>query len=132
LVWMPHEDARAWKGGNIAVAPYFLLFSVFFLQALIAIVPHTWLSYGRHAEATRSSCSAYSASFASWITRYLATRPIWMLVHAQHLFHQSHVTKWSVRSTFNISSSLSRFSQPHLNLLVFTGLDTLSKSLAGK
>jgi hypothetical protein len=110
LVWMPREDARAWKEGNVAVAPYFLLFLVFFLPALIATAPHTWPSHGCHAEATRSSCSAHSASFASWITGYLATCPIWTLVHAHHLFHQSHMTRWSVHSTFSINTCPCRFS----------------------
>jgi hypothetical protein len=41
LVWMPRRDARTWKGGNVAVAPYFLLFSVFFSPALVATAPHT-------------------------------------------------------------------------------------------
>jgi hypothetical protein len=89
---------------SVAVAPYFLLFSVFFSPALIATAPHTWLSHGCHAEATRSSCSAHSASFASRITRYLVTCLLWMLVHAQHLSHQSHVTRWSVRSVFSINT----------------------------
>jgi hypothetical protein len=31
LVWMPREDARAWKGGNVAVTPYFLLVLYLFL-----------------------------------------------------------------------------------------------------
>jgi hypothetical protein len=61
---------------GVTVAPYFLLVSVFFLLAPIATAPHTWLSYGSHAEATRLSCSAYSASFASQITRYLVTHLI--------------------------------------------------------
>jgi hypothetical protein len=60
---------------TVAVAPYFLPFSVFFSPALIATAPHTWLSHGHHAEATQSSCSAYSASFASRIIGYLVTRP---------------------------------------------------------
>jgi hypothetical protein len=55
--------------------PIFRLFFVFFSPALIATAPHTWLSHGRHAEATRLSCSAHSASFASRITGYLVTRP---------------------------------------------------------
>jgi hypothetical protein len=109
LVWMPRVDARAWKGGNVAVAPYFLLFSVFFSPALIATAPHTWLSHGRHAEATRLSCSTHSASFASRITGYLVTRPFWTLVHAHHLFHQSHVTRWSVRSVCSINTGPCRF-----------------------
>jgi hypothetical protein len=61
--------------GAIAVAPYFLFFLVFFLLALIATAPHTWLLHRRHAEAMQSSCSAHSASFASRITGYLVTRP---------------------------------------------------------
>jgi hypothetical protein len=60
---------------SVTVAPYFLLFSVFFSPALIATAPHTWLSHGRHAEAMRLSCSAHSASFASRIIGYLVTRP---------------------------------------------------------
>jgi hypothetical protein len=58
---------------GVMVAPYFSLFLVFFSPALIATAPHTWLSHERHAEATQSSCSAHSASFASWITGYLVT-----------------------------------------------------------
>jgi multidrug resistance efflux pump len=73
---MFYDNAQAWKGGNVMVAPYFLLFLVFFSLALIATAPHTWLSHGRHAETTQSSCSAHSTSFASQITGYLATRPI--------------------------------------------------------
>jgi hypothetical protein len=60
---------------TVAVAPYFLLFFVFFSLALIATAPHTWLSHGRHAEATQSSCNAHSASFASRISGYLVTQP---------------------------------------------------------
>jgi hypothetical protein len=59
----------------VAVALYFSLFLVFFLPVLIATVPHTWLSHGHHAEATRLPCSAHSASFASRITGYLITQP---------------------------------------------------------
>jgi hypothetical protein len=95
---------------DVAVAPYFSLFLVFFSPALIATAPHTWLSYGRHAEATRLSCSAHSASFASRITGYLVTQPFWTLVHAHHLSHQSHVTKWSVRSVCSINTGPCRFS----------------------
>jgi hypothetical protein len=74
------KDAAVWARPYleqlaVAVAPYFLLFSVFFSPALIATAPHTWLSHGRHAEATRSSCSAHSASFTSRIIGYLVTRP---------------------------------------------------------
>jgi hypothetical protein len=86
----------------VAVAPYFSLFFVFFSPALIATAPHTWLSHGCHAEATRSSCSAHSASFASRIIGYLVTRPFQTLAATMHLSHQSHVTRWSVRSTFSI------------------------------
>jgi hypothetical protein len=95
---------------SVTVAPYFLLFFVFLLPALIATVPHTWLSHGRHAETTRLSCSAHSASFASQITGYLVTQPFWTLVHVHHLSHQSHVTRWSVRSAFCINTGLCCFS----------------------
>jgi hypothetical protein len=105
-----HLLRKSYQTRSVVVALYFSLFLVFFLPALIATAPHTWLSHGRHAEATQSSCSAHSASFASWITGYLVTRPFWMLVHAHHLSHQSHVTRWSVHSVFSISSSLYRFS----------------------
>jgi hypothetical protein len=51
----------------------FFAFPCLFSLALIATAPHTWLSHRCHAEATRSSCSAHSASFASRIIGYLAT-----------------------------------------------------------
>jgi hypothetical protein len=71
LVWMPCKDTWAWKEGNVAVAPYFLLFFVFFLMVLIATAPHIWLSHESYAEAMQLFCSAHSASFASRITGYL-------------------------------------------------------------
>jgi dUTP pyrophosphatase len=94
----------------VAVVPYFLPFSVFFSPALVATAPHTWLSHGRHVEATQSSCSAHSASFASRITGYLVTQPFWTLIHAHHLSHQSHVTRRSVHSVFCINTGPCRFS----------------------
>jgi hypothetical protein len=110
LLDLIHMDLVDYPVQSVAVAPYFLLFFVFFSPVLIATAPYTWLSHGSHAETTQSSCSAYSASFASRITRYLVTRPFWMLVHAHHLSHQSHVTRWSVRSVFSINTCPCRFS----------------------
>jgi hypothetical protein len=105
LVWLQAKDIKI-----VTVAPYFLLFLVFFSLMLIATALHTWLLHGSHAEAMQSSCSTHSTSFASWITRYLVTCLIWMLAPAQHLSHQSHVTRWSVHSAFSISSGSFHFS----------------------
>jgi hypothetical protein len=71
----------------VAVVLYFLFFSVFFLPALIATAPHTWLSHESHAKATQLFCSAHSTSFASRIIGYLITHFIWMLAAMQHLSH---------------------------------------------
>jgi hypothetical protein len=66
-----HKVLRRLKEHNFYLQPecrgcaLFFAFLVFFSPALIATVPRTWLSHGCHAEATRSSCSAHSASFAS-------------------------------------------------------------------
>jgi hypothetical protein len=61
-----------WSNPSVAVVLYFLLFFVFLSLVLIATAPHTWLSYESHAEATQLFCSTHSASFASWITGFLA------------------------------------------------------------
>jgi hypothetical protein len=97
------------KGVMLRLRPIFC-FSLSFSHRHLLPQRHT---YGCYMEAMLKPCGCLAVPTAPvlqtespgiWLPNFF-----WMLAFAQHLFHQSHVTRWSVCSAFSINSSLPHF-----------------------